>query len=496
MNLGSALKSACIAITLGGCALRDAPPIVPTVTLGPRATRSAASPTPPTVTPAAAPAVSTAVVTAPDDAGALAACSALKPALTRITPKLGGDGRVVLLTADGNAALSSIEGAREAITTDATIDRENNRVRVYQFPAASGDGSALALIRIDIDSGKTQQSVEVFETHANPRRTEVFSTSVFNIPYVDWAPDGRTLAFLTISQQAGAIRTVASAGGAVQSVESGLPTYWHWRADSSALLTHLGGRAVDAADAHVSLVAMDGAATSVITRLDQAPGQFQSPHFSPDGAHMLFVRAGAPDMLVLADAAGAPMCVAAELTAGAFFAWSPDGVHVAMMDTASPLQSPAPVRVIDLRDGSSIRVSDDALSFYWSPDGERLAVYSISRATKPTQLAAAAAKLARAAQPQASTPLLALDIVSRDGKRTLNVVNLIPTQDIAGYFAFFDQYSRAVTPWSPNGKHIAFAGFSAQDLDSVVGIATIDATANSVTLKPLGAGTLAFFIAK
>ncbi len=114
------------------------------------------------------------------------------------------------------------------------------------------------------------------------------------------------------------------------------------------------------------------------TVLDALPGNFQSPHFSPDGKHMAYVaNTSETDELVLADATGIPTCTLAPVSRNAFFAWSPDGGHIAVMDTVAPLSSPAPVRIFELVNGTDRTVHEQASAFFWSPDGTKLAIYDI-----------------------------------------------------------------------------------------------------------------------
>lgn len=497
MKVAAALSSASLVVTLTACGLgADAPRIAPTITIAPRPTRDARATA--TQVPTATPAlidIATPATVARTDAAKLDTCAEAKPNLSKIEPKLGGDGRVMLLTPTGNVAMASLDGARVDVTSDGFIDQQAQKMRVYQFPTASADGQSLAMVRLDIAGGTATQTLEVFQAAENPKRTELFSTADFNIPYLDWSPNGETIAFLTISPRGGAINAVDSAGGDVASVEQGQPTYWHWRNDSAGMLTHLGGSVAEGGDARVSLVEMRGATPENIDRLVEPPGRFQSPHWSPDNAHMLYVRAGAPDTLVLANASGVPVCAVAEIEAGAFFAWSPTGTHVALLDSASPLQAQGTVRVFDLAAGTDVAVRERALAFFWAPDGERLAVYSITRTALPTQLGAVGgAKLADRPE-QSDGVLMAIDVIDTNGVGRINVANLIPTGAFLQYFNFFDQYSRAVTPWSPNGKHLSFAGAASPDAPTLAGVATLSADRSSVTLKSLGDGSLAFFIA-
>lgn len=489
-----ALPAVVTALLLTACASRprqDVPELAPTRTLAPPATRRPVTPTPqPTATAAVTP---TAIGAVAD----LVGCAQHQPAVQARTPVLPGSaGRVMYLSPDGNLELSDVTGAaRERITTDAYIDRENRTLRAYQFPAASPGGDKLAFVRLEVGGGGFTQTLQVADARDGASALDLYESNGFNVPYVDWSPDGKTIAFLTIGGQSGAIRTVSHTGGPVGEVEIGAPTYWHWRADSAGMVTHLGGRAEQpGGSAFMSIVTMNGSERVEGSTLSALPGNFQSPHFSPDGAHVVYAaNIGGSDVLVLGDTVGAPVCALARLTNGAFFAWSPNGTHVAVMDVVAPTQQLAPVRVIDVRNGDSTVVSRNGLMFFWSPVGDRLAVYSVAQADASTKLAAPAADAPGQTQPSLFMRIESVDIAS--GK-ALRIADTNPTANFVQYIQFFDQYSRAVSPWSADGRHLAFTSSAEPDGEGEVGVATFDAAHTSVALTRIGAGTLAFFTPK
>jgi WD40-like Beta Propeller Repeat len=272
------------ALLLTACASRprqDGPELAPTRTLAPPATRR---PVTATSQPTATAAVTATAVVAVAD---LEGCAQRKPDLKVVTPALPEvAGRVMYLSVEGNLELNNVTGsARERITTDAYIDRENRTLRSYQFPAASPDGSKLAFVRLEVGGGGFTQTLQVADARDGARPLDLYESNGFNMPYVDWSPDGKTIAFLTIGGQSGAIRAVAHTGGPVGAVEIGAPTYWHWRADSSGMVTHLGGRAEQAGGAaFMSIVAMNGS-----KRIDGSTAIFNHRTFRRM-ARMCFMR--------------------------------------------------------------------------------------------------------------------------------------------------------------------------------------------------------------
>ncbi len=440
----------------------------------------------------------------PDVLGDARTCADVRPAVNAVAPQLGTqDGRVLYLTPESDIALSDITGKTNVrVTSDGFVDNDAKRMRVYLFPTVARDGDALAFVRLDVNGSSITQTVTIAEPRDNGASIDVFSTGESNIPYIDWAPDGRTIAFLTINTLSGEIRAAARTGGAASIIESGRPAYWHWHSDSGSMVTHLGGRGERRGEgAYLSTIGIKSARRGDAQVFDTLPGAFQSPHFSPDAGHMVYAanfKGAGDDALVLGDANGVPVCVLSAVERGAFFAWSPDGVHVAVIDTPGPAVATGALRVIDVRDGSVQLVHKSAIAFFWSPDGDRLAVYSLSDSAAPTQIGRTdgSAKTARLSEQGGGVPMMRIEIASLSGGGLIPVVDTFMTGDFRQYLQFFDQYSRSVTPWSPNGAHLAFAGGQRTDAPPVFGIATFNAAKTEVTLSQLGQGSLAFFAPK
>ena len=496
---------------LSACGARPQPQLEPTRTLAPQPTRAPASATPAeraTTAPEARPRVSATVMPAallgPDVLGDARTCADVRPAVNAVAPKLGAqDGRVLYLTPESDIALSDITGKTHVrVTQDSFIDSDAKRMRIYLFPTAASDGDALAFVRLEVSGGSVTQTVTIAEPRDNGASIDVFSTSESTIPYVDWAPDGQTIAFLTINANSGEIRAAARTGGAASIIEAGRPAYWHWHSDSGSLVTHFGGRGERRGEgAYLSTIGIKSARRGDAHVFDTLPGAFQSPHFSPDASHMVYaanLKGSGDDALVLGDSSGMPICVLSAVEQGAFFAWSPDGVHLAVMDTPGPAVATGELRVIDVRDGSAQLVHQSAIAFFWSPDGDRLAVYSLSDSAAPTQIGRAdgSAKAARVSEQGGGVPMMRIEIASLRGGAHIPVVDTFMTGDFRQYLQFFDQYSRSVTPWSPNGAHLAFSGGQRTDAPPVFGVATFNPAKTEVTLSQLGQGSLAFFSPK
>jgi len=434
-------------------------------------------------------------------------CAEVKPALTdaaapapEALAPAAPTGQIVYLTGDGNVALTDATGSNNfAVTTDAFIDEANQTLRVYQFPTFSNDGASLAFVRIEANGATSDftQTLHVAEAKDKPTLANIYETNVSNIPYLDWSPDSSKLAFLTIAQANGAIRLVSTTGGPISTLDIGTSAYWHWRNDSTAIVAHLGGAHSASADAHLAVIDTFDipADTNRLARLASFPGQFQAPQFSPNGKFMLYVAGLANDVndLVLADATGKPVCTVTRMEAGAFFAWSPNGTQIAYLDTLSPLQLPRPLALLDLQTGKRIQVDRDGIMFFWSPTGDRLALYSIFDTGTGSTASSGGAQNAPAQQTQ---HVLRIEMIDAVSGKAVQVADTLPTRDMGGFFQYFDQYSRAMTPWSPDGRSLVFVTADPATETADIGVATLSPSGTSVNLTRVAAGSMAFWSPK
>jgi Tol biopolymer transport system component len=395
-------------------------------------------------------------------------------------------GKIVYIALDGNVALTNPTGTdQKRVTTNANASRNNQPFLIYTYPTFSPDASALTFVGYTVDGDVISQTLYRADATDSANLLPLYSTSQYNIPYADWSPDGQTIAFLTIDPQQGYLRLAGKDGGIVREVERGSSVYWNWRNDSAALFTHLGGSQSTDADAHHAIV---DAGAQGAQRITTAPGYYKSPHYSPDGRYVLYVeRTANADELVIADSAGVVQCSVAILDTGASFAWSPDGKRVAWIDSGATSSLTAPLVVLDLQTGKSQRLHNDAIAFFWSPDSERVAVYSV--ATAPVDKPASGSS-STAAQ---SVPALRIEVVNVTTANRVLVADTSPSRAVVDVLNFFDQYARALTPWSPAGDQLVFTDLHADASTIDMIVATLHADAISVTLKRIGSAAVAFW---
>lgn len=431
----------------------------------------------------------------------MVSCIDAKPQVSVSAPQAAAQaGAIAFVTLDWNIAVMDGAGAVTAITDDANAEDGERLLRIYQYPTISADGKSLAFLETTTISGTegVTQTILVAPLSAQGRPKQIYTTTEHNIPYVAWSPDGQLLSFLSINNDEGGTLQLANVSSAKTiTVDRGSSVYWHWRSDSGALIAHVSGSASRNEDAHLSSVSVRADTPQAhANKLETLPGNFRSPQYSPDGKFMLLtIITGSGDELVIADDAGTPICAVAPIEAGAAYAWAPDGQRIAWVDASLTEFVRAPMEVLDLVTGEQTRMHDDAIAFFWSPDGQRLAVYSFVVGEEPVQLDAREGTGAKTNRPatQSDSLLLRIEIVDASTGRAIQVADTTPTREFVQVLGYFDQYSRALTPWSPDSQQLVFATLTRDRRSVDIGIATLDESAGRSDLRRLTAGLMAFW---
>ena len=242
------------------------------------------------------------------------------------------------------------------------------------------------------------------------------------IPYFyAWSPDGSHVAYLGNAPDGTgvALGIVDVVEGTAGLVDSGAPYYLDWAPDSSRMAIH-----VDTT--FLGFVDLEGNRTTLST----APGRFQAPEFLDDG-RLLVAIGGDVQGVAISESAGEPVLIA-PTEGGTFFAASSNGDTLAYTDTAdAPIMGSLAVLPLGKGGvpGDSQTVSEDAVvAFEWSPSGGKLLFLTVN---------------------EQGTALIPQ--VWEDGSAEV-YDELVPTQEmISQYLPFWDQYSRVLTLWAPDG---------------------------------------------
>ncbi len=516
--------------------------LLPTRTLAPEPARTQPPPGGPPIT---------AVTVGPASAGPqpavrLMVCAPQAGPFASIGPLPAGPGQIAFIDPQGNIALADPTAPKiQQVTTDARVSADASTGLAYLFPTFSPDARSIAFVSLNRSLSGFTQTVHVAETRENPRMRALFATSSENIPYLDWAPDNRAVAFLSLNARAGALRLIEADGQNSSVAETGSSLYWHWRSDATALIAHIDGTADSNASARLSLVSRSPIRAE---RLEAMPGYFEAPQFSPDGQRMLFVaRENGDESLVLADASGRPECAVSPVQEALYFAASPDGRRIALIDTPNLLGAPNQLDLIDLGTGKRMAFGRNVLGFFWSPNGRFLATWSVVRdgqVIDPSSIRQPAETPARTNDPPptptlkpavaTAQPTLAprssstagvtstrrtvaqtviptlgtttppppvsisdqvamrLEIIDVVTGAVFRVADTIPTPDFLRVAQFFDQYSRAVSPWSPDGRSLTFVSVAGDGETSWVYISSMGED-DRIRVRRLTQGTLSFW---
>jgi TolB protein len=364
-------------------------------------------------------------------------------------------GRIAYVGVDGNIyTIAPDGGGRRAVTRDRPATQAGYNTLAWSpdgqlaFASANDQGSALFTVQPD-----------------GSERTRVYSGGPNVAPfYLDWSPDGQRLAFLSPSRVGGMTLWLADSQVADSSFAAarGSPSYFSWSPDGQSLLSHIGGAQRDSDEAHVAILYSDH---SDPTELPDAPGSFQAPAWSPNGQYFLLARqaSDATDELVLVE--GEDRRVLTASGTGLVFTWSPRGDRIAF-STPSLHTSLLYDRVVVMEPASRagrVMAQGQIAAFFWSPDGEQLAVLRVDQSQSGPQGRLIPARSSSSLAPQSSSVRLAWSVIRVDDGAAKDYESFRPTDAFLSLIPYFDQYAQSLSLWSPDGRYLVYADVSDRD---------------------------------
>lgn len=355
-------------------------------------------------------------------------------------------GLIAYVGADGNIYTVDQSGKSPVqLTTDAQLEKDKP-LRLYQYPVWSPDGASLAFHGF---SGATDPLKSAVYTIGKDGKNlvEAYTSDTDRPIYLSWSPDSKNLSFITSvgSTNGIALNMVPASGGKATTLDVGGPYYWDWQPDSAGMFIHSGGAASqNPGGARLALLTVsDGIAEDSFTLSSAA---FQTPEFSPDGSQLLLaVEQDNKEKLVLTDRAGAVQSELATFDTAVAFGWSPDGKRVGYITDSGDGKygvTHGKLQFVEVGDASKIVTveTDNVMAFFWSPDSKQVVYFVLHETTN-----------------EAGDPVFYLEMAAADpltGTSKSLVPQFIPTREYLQTLAYFDQYSRSGTIWSPDAQNI------------------------------------------
>ena len=378
-----------------------------------------------------------------------------------IKPLTGFMGKLSLVKSDNAVYVSRFDGKEPQLVLGKPGQRVSDTQDgpLYAWPTWSRDGNKLAIIAMNFKGGQVTSSdvYVVGQDGKNPFKLQ--DTSPDRPIFMSWSPDGNLFSLLVSSGGQGLELRLfdtskgPAAAGTLRKVAQGQSIYTGWSPDSQQLLIH---SSTTSAEILALLAAKDAKAQAVPFKVN--PSSFRTPAFSADGSRLAYAvpndKSGYEDIYI-EDKAGASAGHIETAGKGASFSWSPNGQRIAhsylLPDGRGMLSKGIAISEVGAKppaDGKLTEtqvVNEPIISFFWSPDGKKLAFNGFNDAQS----------------------LLTWKIYDFDTKKTTQLLEWYPSQDTVQMLEYYDQYSQTNSIWSPDSKAIVFAGFTKDEVDAI-----------------------------
>jgi TolB protein len=370
-------------------------------------------------------------------------------------------GKLAVVGTDGNIYVLESGAAPAAITDDAVAGSQDTSEHFYAHPTWSHAGW-LSYVGLELgQDAPPEVTVNVTPLEGEPPAT-ILDTDGLVYIYGYWSPAPcpdrpgcEQFAYLMNDGTGGPIglhlaevESNAEVNVMEETIGEAGSFYYSWSPDGRSMLWLRDG-------SDLSVYDVGGATTS--REISLPVGRFQAPGWSPVDNRLLFARdLDGENLLTIVDDSDL-QDLGTPVSGSVFFSWAPSGENVAYAHGGFPMMDLTIVGTA--ADSESIRIAlDRIISFFWSPDGSKLAVVTVEERAEPAPSAARVPGRARPApqneQPQIQFVWHVVDVATGEITR---LSTFFPTQDQFYIFQFFDQFAQSHRLWSPDGRYLVYA---------------------------------------
>lgn len=394
-----------------------------------------------------------------------AAASAEQPVSNRIAV-VGNDDNIWLISPDG-------EEMRQITTDD----------KGYRFPTWAPDGRYLAFV----GPGEADNTTLYVTAASKNEPMPLFNESDAAPFYLYWSPDSHWITFLTQERVGLAMREADAIAGTTRLLAEGSPFYWVWSPAGDKLLMHVGGARALSEKAHLSI--LENQADAERVELNLAPGNFQAPLWSGDGKFFYYIATDeqGQESIYRTEANTLEQFRVTNLAGFAYMVLSPTGEHIAYMQIERSRPPFGTAYIVNTDGQNHMRLTDDPVgSLYWSPDGTKLALLTITR----QQDGGSTANNGLLASPLLQEIVFRWMIYDVETEEIEPLISFNPTVDFLQLIPFFDQYHLSLTFWSPDSRYLVVSKENAGEETGTIWV--VDTTGEQAP-RQIAEGTLAIW---
>ncbi len=353
----------------------------------------------------------------------------------------------------------------------------------YRFPTWSPDGRRLAFIGPDGNNSATLYISPA--SSSNP--VELYKQSQSAPFYLYWAPDSRSITFLTQETSGLAMQQVdVYAPDKTRTLAKGAPFYWVWSPHSDKMLMHVGGSRAASDEAHISIFNPQKDAQPV--ELELAPGRFQAPLWSSSGDYFFYIATNdeGSESIYKTQSETLEQTVVTNLGGFTYLVLAPNSQYIAYLQLEEGFPPPfGKAYLVDTNGQNHKLLTDDPIaSIYWSPDGTKLALLGVRHPNDGST----AQKTQGLAAPLPQAIQLRWWIYDLESETLEPLISFSPTEAFLQTVPYFDQYHLSLTFWSPDSRYFVVTKQNSNSKGGSVWVA--DTSGQEDPLK-IGEGTLA-----